>query len=337
MGNVLAIHGNSDTHWGRENENRIFEKFLNRTLQPANRKRACCLGIVGVSPSTAAEGYGVQVPIANVGIKDSNELTTGISDIDDKINEIVRIDNNKDVLKKEGVTIKRVSFYNKEKDTYCMIQEKKHEAPLTNLDTDTSTNVCDDYYREFCKEHISSCSTADKFNGTTPRCSNKNSVGEALFPNETVSGNMNAAHIYPEDCACMNSIFGRNYNTDYGIFVKSVNYINPVHADLKCNELSISKKAYPTTADRQMASKGMTICENNINIDNIQGDLTLYDVNLENNCISEEDANNITADIDKSNTSNQSGNNKQSTSLFIGIGFVICCIFMIFLMMILLV
>ena len=336
MGNVLAIHGNSDTHWGRENENRIFETFLNKTLQNHHKKRACCLGIVGVNASTATDGYGVQVPIANVGIKNSNDLTTGRQEIDTRINEVLNNKNNKDILKKEGVTVKRVSFYNENKADYCCIDDKQYIPPNDNMDDATPTNVCDDYYRDFCKEHVTTCTNEDKMTDTAPRCSYKTSVGDVLFPNANFPDRENAAHVYPEDCVCMNSVVGRNYNTDYNIFVKSVDYINPVHADKKCNELSgFKKKAYPTTRDRKMAAKGMTICENNINIHNVTN-LELYEIEQNNNCISADEAAKLTEDIDKSNKPKP--NNPKSpnnTSLFIGIGALISIILVFVIIMLL--
>jgi hypothetical protein len=297
MGNILAIHAPPENkeYWGDPNKDKHFHKFLNKALigaQDHHMKRACCMGLVGDQPGSTTDTFGLQVPVKNVGIQGSNSLTkdknntalfANEADIKKKIEDFVAHEQNAKVAAKTASTLKRVTFGHLD-DKACEIGTKKFRAPIHPISDGEATAVCDEFYGKFCKDHIKdTCIVNGKYDTTDPRCSNKDAAGAYIFPNTEFPDKELGAHVYPEDCSCINGKFGDSYNIGYNLFTKGDEYIHPLHYDSACKMNAVKNNAYATTLHRSINNKGLTFCENNLNLENVTN-IEIGEMKMSNDC-----------------------------------------------------
>lgn len=297
MGNILAIHAPPENkeYWGDPNKDKHFHKFLNKTLikaQDHHMKRACCMGLVGDQPGSTTDTFGLQVPVKNVGIQGSTSLTkdknntalfANEADIKKKIEDFVAHEQNAKVAAKTASTLKRVTFGHLD-DKACEIDTKKFRAPIHPISDGEATAVCDEFYGKFCKDHIKdTCIVNGKYDTKDPRCSNKDAAGAYIFPNTEFPDKEFGAHVYPEDCSCINGKFGDSYNIGYNLFTKGDEYIHPLHYDSACKMNAVKNNAYATTLHRSINNKGLTFCENNLNLENVSN-IEIGEMEMSNDC-----------------------------------------------------
>jgi hypothetical protein len=294
MGNILAIHAPPENkeYWGDPNKEKHFHKFLNKTLigaQDHHIKRACCLGLVGDRPGDMTDTFGLQVPVKNVGIQGSDSLTkdknntalfANEADIKKKIEDFVAHEQNAKVAAKTASTLKRVTFGHLD-DKACEIGTKKFRAPIHPISDKEVTGVCDEFYGKFCKDHVKdTCIVNGKYDATDPRCSNKDAAGAYIFPNAEFPDKEFGAHVYPEDCSCINGKFGDTYNVGRNLFSE---IIHPLHYDEACKQNAGAYNAYANSHHRGTAAAGLVICENNLNLENVNN-IEIGEMEMSNDC-----------------------------------------------------
>ena len=300
MGNILAIHAPPENkeYWGDPNQDRHFHKFINKTLikaQDHHMKRACCMGLVGDKPGSMTDTFGLQVPVKNVGIKGSNSLTkdknntalfANEADIKKKIEDFVAHEQNAKVAAKTASTLKRVTFGHLD-DKACEIGNKNFRAPIHPISDKEVTGVCDEFYGKFCKDHVTDKDNQfgtgivnGKYDASDPRCSNKDAVGAYIFPNTDFPDQEFGAHVYPEDCSCINGKFGDTYNIGHKLFSE---IIHPLHYDSACKQKAGAYNAYANSNHRGTAAAGLVICENNLNLENVTN-IEIGNMEMSNDC-----------------------------------------------------
>lgn len=313
MGNILAIHSpqndEGEHNWGgtKNAADSNFSRFLNNVLINADDttlKRGCCLGIVGSKNDRDGFGddHGLQIPIKNIGytggVKGESTLLTNDKKINKIINNLTVKPEFKAVLDPKNSIIKRVVF-DTVNEKQCKMGTKTYKG-VDDMTDVSETNHCDDLYENFCMDQvkdfciITGSDGKPKYDTTDPRCKATNNEGEYLFPTSKVPSKKNAAHMYPEDCSCVNGIFGTSYNANqYNLFTNptksNISLIHPLLYDTACTEKAGPKRqAYATQQHRQQYAKDLVICNNNIDIKAVGnvGLINVDNIKQTNNCSS---------------------------------------------------
>lgn len=293
MGNIMSLQNETDTNFWAD-PNSLFGKRLQKALLTNDiKKRACCMNTVGSESDYA----GIQIPIANITIKDKDDSEM-FKERDGVLNKWTSVDaNDKRILSKNGMVVKRLNLKHitgEDKNKFCNLDNKQFTAPLSASDENV-TQHCDAFYTNYCAKIADDMKCYKRKEGKLvldrekPECSTKDN-DEKTFP---YLAEYDQISQYPEDCSCINSMYGETYNDK----TESRNLFNipsgeqaPLVADTACSTRAFgaygdAKKgsAYVTLGHR--SKKSVVICTNELNLDGVDAENVILDnINLENNC-----------------------------------------------------
>ena len=346
MGNLLAIHATNENLWAdpTSQDSDVFQLFLTNALTnfedsqfssgETNLKRACCIGLMKEDKGMIMQQKfkGLMIPIANP-IKltslENNEIPYSP---DDTTNIIDKLDRKvKSALKgPDFIPLKRVSYAYLERKNVCAIHNKDYIGAQTYKDT-SNRDVCDDFYKGFCGQNVSDCIDENgQYKLNDINCTNRNN-GKILFPLSDSPLDSYAAHIWPEDCSCMNSLYGENYRSNLSLAMEELSeytsglvyFHNPYIGDNTCSKRNNNFEAYLTSTDAQTVEKlPSNFCVNLIDLNNVQANkILLKNVMLVNSCGSNVDTMEIELDL------NENENNGNSdVNVWLIAGFILFCI-----------